>query len=250
MLLRSSIAMEGRRPAALAMPRSTCGASRLGTFLAHAAYLAEASAMAYARLCRELKAHGAPLELIERCGAARLAKLRRACALGRLAVDNGVQPMSPEPRLLAVRPLVEVALENVVEGLVREVYSAAVITVCAQRANAPSVRRAMEAIAEDERDQAGLALDVAAWLQARIDPIEGAWVEDKLRHAVVDLARELDHEPDPELVHALGLPSRLDALWIWRYLSHRVWHGLAERVWTKRLCSPGCSRRSAREQSG
>jgi hypothetical protein len=57
-------------------------------------------------------------------------------------------------------------------------------------------------------------------------------VENALRHAVVSLAGELDREPDPELVRAVGLPSRLDALWIWRHLSHRVWHGVVERVWT------------------
>jgi hypothetical protein len=194
--------------------------------------LAEASATAYARLARELEAHGAPTELVDRCRVARVAKIRRACGLGRLALESGVRPVSPEARLLPVRPLVDVALENIVEGLVREVYGAAVATVCAERAAAQSVRVVMEGIAEDERGHAALAIDVAVWLQAAIDPIEGAWVEDALRHAVVALAEEVGTDPVPELVHAVGLPSRGNALWLWSYLSHRVWHGLAQRVWT------------------
>jgi hypothetical protein len=134
--------------------------------------------------------------------------------------------------VLPVRPLAEIALDNIVEGLVREVYSAAVATVCAERAEDPSIRRVMESIAEDERGHAELALDIATWLQGSIDPVEGAWVENALRHAVVSLAKELEAEPDPELVRAVGLPNRLHALWLWSYLSKRIWHGLAECVWT------------------
>jgi hypothetical protein len=210
----------------------TPGASLVGSYLARAAYLDEASAMAYARLSRELEAHGAPAPLVERCRAARVAKLRHACALGRLAVLRGVRPVSPEARVLPVRPLAEVALENIVEGFVREAYGAAVAAFRARCAADPDVRRVMEEIAKDERAHADLAFDVAVWLQGSLDPVSGAWVENAMRHAVVALAEELNRDPAPELVRAAGVPSRRDALALWSDLSHRVWHGLSERVWT------------------
>jgi hypothetical protein len=231
MLLANCPTVKGRRPQGVSVPQ-IAGTSLVGSYLARAAYLDEASAMAYATLARELEAHGAPMALVERCRGARAAKLRHARALGRLAVERGGRLAAPEARLLPIRPLVEVALENIVEGFVREVYGAAAATLRSRSAADPDIRRVMEDIAGDERMHAELAFDITAWLQEIIDPIEGAWVENAMRHAVVALAEELNRDPAPELVHAAGVPSRLDALSIWSGLSHRVWHGLSERIWS------------------
>jgi hypothetical protein len=232
MLLANCPAVRGRRPQGFELPPFAHDGSLVGTYLARSAYLDEASAIAYARLARELEYHRAPADLVERCKAARVAKLRHARAFGQLAAQRGVRPVSPKARVLPVRSLEEVALENIVEGFVREVYGAAVATLRARAAASPDIRRVMEEVAEDARLHAELALDLATWLQGVLDPVECAWVENAMRHAVVALCTELDREPEHELVWAAGVPSRRDALSIWSGLSHRVWHGLAERVWS------------------
>jgi hypothetical protein len=229
--------VEGRRPEGLVLPaRSSSGASGgslLGEYLAHAAFLDAASAVAFARLGHELALHGAPDRLVNGCERARLAELRHARSLGRLAERHGARPAMPKPRGVgAVRPLVDIALENIVEGFVRGTYGAAAARFRARAATDPELRSAMESIAEDECTHAELAFAIATWLQAEIDPVEGVWVEDALRHAVVALARELDVEVAAELSTSAGVPPRRDALAIWSGLSHRVWHGLSERLWS------------------
>ncbi len=229
--------IEGRRPVGLEMPELTPNASSsvLGEYFAHAASLEAASALAYARLGRELELHGAPERLLEGCGRARVAELRHARLLGRLAERFGVRPVTPTVERLPVRSLVDIALVNIVEGFVRTTYGATAAQYRARSAEDADIRDVMVEIARDEFVHAELAFDVAVWLQAEIDPVEGVWVESALREAVFSLARELDVEVAPELTETAGVPSRVDALEIWSNLSKRVWHGLADRVWNSAL---------------
>jgi hypothetical protein len=223
--------VEGRRPEGLTMPSAKEG-SVLGSYLAQAAYLDAASALAFERLARELAAHGAPDALVTACEQAHVTELRHAAKLGRLAGAFGVEAAMPERTPLGVRPLLDVAIENAVEGVVRQTYGAAAARFRARTAGDADIRRVMETIAADEHEHAELAFEIAAWLHGVLDPIEQVLVEDTTRHAARTLARELDVEPDAELRTAIGVPTRLDALTIWRGLSHRVWHGLSERVWS------------------
>jgi hypothetical protein len=223
--------VEGRRPEGLLPPPAGRG-SILGRYLASAAYLEAASAVAFARLARELEFHRAPLSLVVACERAREVELRHARSLGRLAQEHGGTPVTPEPKTVRVRPLVNVALDNIIEGFVRETYGAAGASFRARTAGDVRIREVMEGIAEDERELAELAFEIALWLQGAIDPIEGVWVEDAMRHAATALARELDVEVEPELTERAGVPGRGDALAIWSGLSKRVWHGLSERVWS------------------
>ena len=75
-----------------------------------------------------------------------------------------------------------------------------------------------------------LAMGLAVWLSASLDPVECAWVESALRHAVQTLAHELDREPSPGLDRA-GVPTRKDALVIWSALSRNVWQPAFDVVW-------------------
>ncbi len=229
--------VEGRRPAGLTVPEPppSPASSVLGEYFAQAAYLEAASALAYARLGRELELHGAPQRLVEGCGRARVAELRHARLLGRLADRFGVRPVTPTAERLPVRSLVDIALVNIVEGFVRTTYGATAAQYRASSAEDGDVRDVMREIARDEFTHAELAFDIAVWLQSEIDPVEGVWVESAMREAVFSLARELDVEVAPELTEVAGVPPRVDALEIWSNLSKRVWHGLADRVWNSPL---------------
>jgi hypothetical protein len=213
------------------MPQPVPGASILGDYFGRAAYLEAASAVAFARLGRELELNGAPTELVVACERARVAELRHARSLGRLAQQHGGTPVTPRPQTVRIRGLVDVAVENIVEGFVRQTYGATVAAFRARSAGDFQIRRAMDEIAQDEYVHAELALDIAIWLQTAIDPLEAAFVENALRHAVVSLAHELDVEVEEELCTRAGVPPRRDALVIWSGLSKRVWHGISERVW-------------------
>lgn len=230
--------VEGRRPVGLEMPQPTPSPSGhvVGAWLAQAACLEAASALAYARLARDLELYGAPERLVEGSARARLNELRHARIVGRLAERFGVRPVTPPPaEHLPLRSLVDVAIVNIVEGFVRTTYGATAAEYRARSAGNAEVREVMQEIARDELRHAELAFDVAVWVEAEIDPVEGVWVESTMREAVVSLARELDVEVAPELTEVAGVPSRIDALAIWSTLSKRVWHGLADRVWNSAL---------------
>lgn len=232
--------IEGRRPSGLVF-RAVHGSSEgLGRYFAEIAYRKAASSVAFAELASELEAHGAPEALIEACERAGVAELRHHRSLTRLALERGARALEDEARALldrgatstlTPRPLIDIALENIVEGFVRQTFGATVAKFRAQNARDPKLRAIMITIARDEERHAELALDLAMWLHSKLDPVEGAWVEDAMQHAARTLVREMDSDDvDPILRSEAGLPSRAASLVIWSGLSKRVWHGLAERL--------------------
>jgi hypothetical protein len=107
----------------------------------------------------------------------------------------------PEIRLL------EVAVENAVEGCVRETFGVAVAMIRAERAGDKQVRRAMRSIARDEMQHAELSWAVARWtsppasiarcsstrgLRLYVDPIDRAFGGDV---DYAQIVKEFDGEP-------------------------------------------------------
>ena len=141
-------------------------------WLAGAAHLEAASVGSFARLARELAAHGAPGALVRRVAGAAREERRHARSLRSLARSAGKR-VARAPRVArTVRPLEAIALENVVEGGTRETWGAVVAAVQARTASSEPVRRAFEVIARDEASHADLAADVGAWLATRLDASE------------------------------------------------------------------------------
>lgn len=224
--------VEGRRLEGLPAPKVVF-TTALGRYFARSAYHQAASALAFDRLRRELEAYGAPERLLERCETARARELMHSALFAELAERFDTEVTMPSPARLPVRPLVDVAIDNAIEGVVRSTFGAAVARFRATHAEDAEIRSVMAIIAEDEQVHAELAYDVANWLHDATDAstsIEGILVEDSIRHAARALAQELDMDPDPSLCIQAGIPSRLDALTIWSRLSHRVWHDFARPV--------------------
>jgi hypothetical protein len=221
--------VEGRRPEGLTDPEPD-SESVLGDYFARAAYLQSGSANAFARLGRELENHGAPSHLVEGCDRARAAELRHADACASLADDYGAIAITlQEEHEFLVRPLVAVALEDVVEGFVRVTYGAVVARCRARSAGNPRLRRVMRDIAVDERGHAQLASQITSWLNGAMDETEVAWIDRAMRHAVASLLHEIDVERHVDLSWQLGLPSRRDAVAIWSGLSQRIWQPCSTR---------------------
>lgn len=214
----------GRRPEGLA-PCPSFGRDALAEHFAHAAHLEAASVEAFERLRAELAHHGAPDELLEACDEAREDEIRHAWLVGGLALRFGATLSPPRATPPGVRSLVEIAIENVVEGVVREMYGAAEAIHRSVHARDEETRATMRALAEDECAHAELALRVDAWARSRLDEPDVMRVEEAERRAIAELSAALGRAPDDVLVEMTGLPTQDRA--------HALLDGLAREVWSR-----------------
>jgi rubrerythrin len=213
----------GRRPAGLVSLSVDQAESKLGDYLARAAHLEAASVIAFERLAEELTLHGAPSELVERAHAAREDEEKHAYSMHELALLRGGLPVAVRTAEFQPRSLLELALENAVEGCIRETYGALVGAYQAARARDLELRLAFRSIAPDEARHAALAQAVHVWASDRLD----AAARDSLRRAqlaaVFELARECSVAPDPELMEAAGLPDSGMACALLGELTKELW---------------------------
>ncbi len=210
----------GRRPAGLCVP-ATSAVDDLGAWLAGAAYLEAASVPAFERLADELRALGAPEVLRSAALAAADEERRHAEAMTAQARRFGVAVATPALGAPEPRPLVALALENAVEGCVRETWAALLAAHQAQSAEDPALRALMAAIADDERRHAELAWAIDAWARTRLSPVELAAV-DAARATAADALRP-GADPPEALRRPLGLPSLTRAEPMWRALAATLW---------------------------
>jgi hypothetical protein len=197
----------GRIPAGLVSHTEDLGVDALGDHLAHCAHLEAASVFAFERLARELQAHGAPRSLIDRALEAADDEVRHAQIVGAIATTRGAALTEPAVKALPVRTLQEVALENAVEGCVRETYGALVGAYQSVRAEDEDLRRAMHFIARDEARHAALSYDVHTWLSERLDVATRAQICEAQRVQLAELYEECARERDPRVALEAGLPN-------------------------------------------
>lgn len=221
--------VQGRRVRELVAPKPRL-VPVLGVYLANAAFYRATSAIAHERLTRELESFGAPATLLDGCALATLADRAHAAELARLAQDRGVPASTPEPIVLPIRSKLDVAIDNAIEGVVRQSFALDFAHHRAQHAGDPEIRAVMSVIADEAESHAELAFDVAVWLCSILDPVETAFVDEAIRHASVTMPREIDVEPEPILCERAGIPGRLHALGIWQRFAHRAYDDIAPRV--------------------
>jgi hypothetical protein len=197
----------GRRPEGLAAAEKRDATDRVGAFLSQMAWLEAASVPAFERLARELEAHGAPAPLRKAARRASADEVRHAQQMGAFAERAGavVPPAVVEDR--PVRSLEAMAIENIVEGCVRETFGAAVAAVQAARAVDAGFRAAMERVARDEARHARLSWTIAEWLASKLDAQSMRRVSQARDRAIDELLRETSGEPHPAVVRELGVPS-------------------------------------------
>ena len=181
----------GRRPDGLE-PAAPAGGSVVGAYFADIAHLEAASVHAFSRLADELAAHGAPARLVRAARRAQRDEVRHARITARFARAHGgtPQPVKVAARA-ATRTLEELAVENTVEGCVRETFGALLATWQARVAGDGVVRRAMAGIAEDETRHAQLSWDIDAWVRPRLDREARARVAERRRQSVAHLGVEI-----------------------------------------------------------
>ncbi|MCX4246223.1 ferritin-like domain-containing protein [Paraliomyxa miuraensis] len=221
----------GRRPAGLASSGTSEGAEPIGRWLAETAHLEAASVPAFDRLAARLSALGAPAALVAAARDAARDEVEHARVMTARARAHGAEPAAvrvdpmPEPDLehARERELEALAVDNAVEGCVRETWAALVAWVQAEHAEDLALREVFVGIARDETRHAELARSVSTWLEPRLSPRARARVRAARDRAVAELRRTAGRGlPEASRQH-LGLPSRAMALALLDGLQPRLW---------------------------
>ncbi|WP_394829166.1 ferritin-like domain-containing protein [Pendulispora albinea] len=198
----------GRRPEGLeiAVP-SDSTYSPVGRYFAEVAHLEAASVIAFRALERELTHHGAPRSLRRRAARAARDEMRHAAMTARIAKRYGATaPTTPVVASRKTRSLEAMAIENAVEGCVRETFGALVATYQAERAGDAVIAAAMRIIARDETRHAGLAWEVAAWLDEKLSPKARARVAHARAAAICEMLEDAHLPVAAELTARAGQP--------------------------------------------
>lgn len=217
-----SSACVGRRTEALAST-AECVGRDVGDFFANIAHLEAASVHAFEQLRAELVALDAPGELVAQAKAAALDEIRHAQVTAALAKRYGGRTTEPRVHPAALRDLETVALENAVEGCVRETFGALIAEYQARTAEDAAVAEVMGAIAEDEARHAALAWRVAKWVEPQLDDSAQARVAAARRRAIEELRAELEAVPSEELRRVTGVPQPAVAIELLGGLEHALW---------------------------
>ncbi|NUO53138.1 MAG: ferritin-like domain-containing protein [Polyangiaceae bacterium] len=159
-----------------------------GAYFARLAHAERASVLAFRALARDLARFGAPKRLVR--GALRSAREeeRHHLAMKRLAKRHGavVAPVTGTPRPHTT--LRDLALENAVEGCVREAFAAELVARQAEHAADPAVRRAFSRIAPEELAHAELSAKIHRFVERRLEKDDISVIRFSMRDAQKALA--------------------------------------------------------------
>jgi hypothetical protein len=213
----------GRRPRGLEEPRTATATTELGAYFARAAHLEAASVRAFRALGEELRAAGAPASLLRMAERSARDETRHARATRRIARRFGGTAPRVRVRRSGSRALAAIAVENAVEGCVRETFGALVATWQAANAGDGRIRRSMKRIAVDETRHAALAWAVARWIEPQLDDADRAEVARAKGEAVHALLRDASSDGPRALQTVAGLPRSDVAAALVRELDASLW---------------------------
>ncbi len=201
----------GRRPDGL-LPireasRGSARTSRVAGYFAAATHLEAASVHAFRIMKLELTELGAPADILRAAERARRDEIRHTFLTARITKRHGGRPARARVGKRTARTLESIAIENAVEGCVRETFGALVAMWQAERAGDPAIAETMKEIAVDEARHAALAWSVAAWAESKLDAAANARVQAAKTRAIRELEASIAVEPHPELSIVAGLPS-------------------------------------------
>lgn len=233
---------DGRRHACLRSSGGGLGEDPLTTWLARVAHDEAGSVHAFDALHSELVDHGAPASLLRRVRRAAADERRHAVAIDRLVRARRGTWRRPRVHPTPTRCLRALAIENAVEGCVRETWAALSAAHQAAHARDPAIRNAMLTIATDERRHAELAWAIDAWVLARLDAADRLAVELARSAAAYSLRRGLAaRQLPPAVINDAGVPHGASALRLVAGLAAALWGG-ADVLSTEVVMAPSLSK--------
>jgi hypothetical protein len=200
----------GRRPDGLDAFALSNAHDPVGDFFAMCAYLEEASVHAFRIMRRELRAFGAPGDLLDGAARAQADEVKHTRMTKAIAHAYGGRPKKVRMKKHPKRSLEEIALENAVEGCVRETFGALLAMWQAEHATDASIAEAMKEIAVDETRHAAFSWAVAGWVDELLDVEARARVAAARDRAFAVLEKEIEAEPHPAVVDRAGMPCSRD----------------------------------------
>jgi hypothetical protein len=218
---QSGCPVEGRRPPGLVTHRATT--ALLGDYFAECTWLEAASVVAFRELALALHDLGAGSQLTDACLAAAEDEERHAAVVGALARRFDGRLRDVEVRRPPSRRAFDLALDNMVEGVVRETFGAAVALWRAEHAADAEVKSVMREIAEDECRHAELALRIAYFLDDKLEPDERATIDQARISAIEALYAASVDDPSSTVMSVAGVPSASSARALLDGLVGLVW---------------------------
>lgn len=195
----------GRRPEGFTQTQRP--SHQVGEYLCMMAELEDAAVEAFARLAEELRAFGAPTDFVQAARAASAEEVEHTRAMSELAQSYGQSPVRATIAAPRARSFFDFALENAVEGCVRETFGAVQAEVQARTAGDRRIAAAMHKIAREEAGHAELSWRIHEWAWERLDTAERQALQAAQRRAVSELEREVEQLPSAELCRVAGLPD-------------------------------------------
>jgi hypothetical protein len=223
---QSGCPIEGRRPHGLIAQRPQSTPRSVGEYLAECEWLEAASVVAFRELALSLRDVGAPQSLRDACNAAASEEERHVVSVGALARRFGGRVRGIEVSERRTCTPFDLARENVVEGVVRETFGAAVALWRGAHATDLAVREAMKEIAEEECRHAELAVSIAAFLDGLLTSEEREAIESARVIAIDELYASFVDDHPIDVIRVVGVPRAMDA--------HAILDGLGRMVWGSR----------------
>jgi len=213
----------GRRPVGLSS-EPTAGLSPLGDYYASVAHLEGAAVLAFDVMERELKRFGAPRELQLRAQRARADEERHFSRMAAMARREGATVPSVRAVPVDERSLLAAALENAVEGCVREAWGALSAHYQAAAAADAEARQLWHDVARDESEHAELSLALHHWFMSQLTTDEQKLVDAAMQRARLELRTELlsGPAPHPAVAHHAGTPEPTRAAALFGELEQQV----------------------------
>ena len=146
--------------------------------------------------------------------------------MGRLALRFGGQLTAPRVEERSLRSLLELSLDNAVEGCVRETWGALFGAFQAERSEDREVRRIMRVIANDEAEHASLAWQIAAWAEPQLTDGERATLRSLQEAAIGELSKD-SATASQLLTRVAGVPDRAQTEQLLSSLRTRLWSSLS-----------------------
>jgi hypothetical protein len=196
----------GREPAGLLAAAASGG--RLGDVLARMAHLEAASIVAFRQIATDLRALGAPAELVEAAMTSARDEVRHARAMGALAKRRGATPPRVRVERHTPRSALALAVDNAAEGCAREAFGALVGLYQTEHATDAELRATMAEVANDEVSHAAFSLALKQHLDTRLTGAERAQVEAARERALAELTSDAAAWDALPFRDALGLPDR------------------------------------------
>ena len=191
--------------------------------LANAAEVEAASVEGFLATREALARFGAPRSLVEACARAAEDEDRHASIMGALARSRGGAPSASRPASTRFARPLDLALDNVSVGVVRETFGALMALHQATAARDADVRDALRAIADDECTHAELSASIDAWLMTVLDVRDRLTVKAAREGAIRALEADVAEGRLP-LPAELGAPTPRVASSLLAGLRTSVWN--------------------------